>query len=104
MCLITWVPANDFWSVAWPKPRADAGCRRTVTSWLRGTGISDDYQDYYYFLTGVGCNSKKIASQLALLVIRTLPLPPWCAASCGDTLSARGDVPEEIRKLVAGEE
>jgi hypothetical protein len=49
--------------------------RRTVTSWLRGAGICDDYQDYYYFLTSVGCNSKKIASQLVVLVLRTLPLP-----------------------------
>jgi hypothetical protein len=49
--------------------------RRTVTSWLRGAGISDDYQDYYYFLTSVGCNSKKIASQLVVLVLRRLSLP-----------------------------
>jgi len=24
--------------------------RRTVASWLRAGGLSDDYQDYYYFL------------------------------------------------------
>ena len=24
--------------------------RRTVTSWLRAAGVSDDFQDYYYFL------------------------------------------------------
>lgn len=52
-----------------------ASGRRTVTSWLRAAGISDDYQDYYYFLTSVGCHSKKIASQLVLLVLRTVPLP-----------------------------
>jgi hypothetical protein len=49
--------------------------RRTVTSWLRGAGISDDYQDYYYFLTSVGRNSKKIASQLVVLLLRRLSLP-----------------------------
>lgn len=49
--------------------------RRTITSWLRGAGISDEHQDYYYFIISVGCNSKKIASQLVVLVLRTLPLP-----------------------------
>ncbi len=52
-----------------------ASGRHTVTTWLRAAGVSDDYQDYYYFLTSVGCNSKKIASQLVTLVLRTLPLP-----------------------------
>ena len=52
-----------------------AGGRRTVTTWLRAAGVSDDYQDYYYFLECVGRNSKSIASQLAALVLRTLPLP-----------------------------
>jgi len=52
-----------------------ASGRRTVTTWLRAAGVSNDYQDYYYFLTRVGCNSKKIASQLAILVLRTVPLP-----------------------------
>jgi hypothetical protein len=28
--------------------------RRTVTTWLRGAGISDDYADYYYFLASLG--------------------------------------------------
>ena len=51
-----------------------AGGRRTVTTWLRAAGVSDDYQDYYYFLECVGRNSKSIASQLAVLVLRTLPL------------------------------
>ena len=52
-----------------------AGGRRTVTTWLRAAGVSDDYQDYYYFLECVGRNSKSIASQLLALVLRTLPLP-----------------------------
>ena len=25
-----------------------AGGRRTVTTWLRAAGVSDDFQDYYY--------------------------------------------------------
>jgi len=52
-----------------------AGGRRTVTTWLRAAGVSDDYQDYYYFLECVGRNSKRVASQLAVLMLRTLPLP-----------------------------
>ena len=51
-----------------------ASGRRTVTSWLRAAGVSDDYQDYYYFLTSVGRNSNRVATQLAALLLRTLPL------------------------------
>jgi hypothetical protein len=51
-----------------------AGGRRTVTTWLRAAGVSDDYQDYYYFLAAVGRKSKAIATQLLTLVLRTLPL------------------------------
>jgi hypothetical protein len=28
--------------------------RRVVSSWIRAAGLSDDYQDYYYFLQSVG--------------------------------------------------
>jgi len=52
-----------------------AGGRRTVTTWLRSAGVSDDYQDYYYFLAAVGHKSESIATQLAALVLQTLPLP-----------------------------
>ncbi len=52
-----------------------AGGRRTVTTWLRAAGVSDDYQDYFYFLTCVGRKSESIATQLVALLLRTLPLP-----------------------------
>ena len=52
-----------------------ANGRRTVTTWLRAAGISDDYADYYYFLTSVGRKTESVATQLVLLVLRTLPLP-----------------------------
>jgi hypothetical protein len=52
-----------------------ASGRRTVTTWLRASGVSDDYQDYYYFLTCVGRKSESIATGLLALVLRTLPLP-----------------------------
>jgi hypothetical protein len=49
--------------------------RRTVTTWLRAAGVSDNYQDYYYFLVPVGRKSKSIATQLMGLVLGTLALP-----------------------------
>ena len=52
-----------------------ASGRRTVTTWLRAAGISDDFDDYYYFLAVVGCKTELIATQLVLLVLRVLPLP-----------------------------
>jgi hypothetical protein len=52
-----------------------ASGRRTVTTWLRAAGVSDDYQDYYYFLECVGHKSESIASRLLALVLRSLPLP-----------------------------
>jgi len=52
-----------------------ASGRRTVTTWLRAAGVSDDFQDYYYFLECVGRKSESIATQLVGLVLRTLPLP-----------------------------
>jgi len=52
-----------------------ASGRRTVTTWLRAAGVSDDYQDYYYFLAGVGRKSESIASHLVALVLARLPLP-----------------------------
>jgi hypothetical protein len=49
--------------------------RRTVTSWLRAAGVSNDFQDYYYFLDPLGRKAGLVATQLFLLVLRTLPLP-----------------------------
>ena len=52
-----------------------AGGRRTVTTWLRANGVSDDFDDYYYLLTCVGRKTESIATQLIALLLRTLPLP-----------------------------
>jgi hypothetical protein len=52
-----------------------ASGRRTVSSWLRAVGVSDDYQDYYYFLAPLGRKAGSVATRLFLLVLRTLPLP-----------------------------
>jgi hypothetical protein len=52
-----------------------ASGRRTVTTWLRACGVSDDFADYYYFLASVGRKTESIATRLVALVLRTLPLP-----------------------------
>lgn len=49
--------------------------RRTVTTWLRAAGISDDFADYYYFLASLGCKTESVATQLLALVLRVLRLP-----------------------------
>ncbi len=48
--------------------------RRTVTTWLRAAGISDDFQDYYYFIAALGRKTQSVATQLFTLLLRTLPL------------------------------
>ena len=52
-----------------------ANGRRTVTTWLRAAGISDDFDDYHYILAVVGRKTESVATQLLLLVLRVLPLP-----------------------------
>jgi hypothetical protein len=52
-----------------------ASGRRTVTTWLRAAGVSDDFDDYYYFLAALGRKTESVATQLAALVLKTLPLP-----------------------------
>jgi hypothetical protein len=63
--------------------------RRTVTTWLRAAGVSDDFQDYYYFLAALGRKTKSIATQLLLLVLRTVPLPDRILAVIDDTPTKR---------------
>ena len=52
-----------------------ASGRRTVTTWLRAAGVSDDYAYYYYFLSSVGRKTESVATRLLALVLRVLPLP-----------------------------
>jgi DDE superfamily endonuclease len=63
--------------------------RRTVTTWLRAVGASDDFADYYYFLSSVGRKSESVATQLAVLVLRTLPLPERLLAVIDDSPTKR---------------
>jgi hypothetical protein len=48
--------------------------RRTVSSWLRGAHLGDDYPEFYYFLGSLGRTVRSIASILLRLVAETLPL------------------------------
>ena len=63
--------------------------RRTVTTWLRAAGVSDDFQDYFYFLAALGRKTKSVATQLLVLVLRTLPLPDRLLAVIDDTPTKR---------------
>lgn len=63
--------------------------RRTVTTWLRAAGVSADYQDYYYFLAALGRKTYAVATQLLLLVLRTMPLPDRLLAVLDDTPTKR---------------
>ncbi|MBU4179836.1 MAG: transposase [Actinobacteria bacterium] len=63
--------------------------RRTVTSWLRANGISADYADYFYFLASLGRKTESVATQLFLLLLRTLPLPNRLLAVIDDSPTKR---------------
>jgi hypothetical protein len=63
--------------------------RRTVTTWLRAAGVSADFQDYFYFLAALGRKTESVASQLLVLVLRTLPLPHRLLAVIDDTPTKR---------------
>jgi DDE superfamily endonuclease len=63
--------------------------RRTVTTWLRGAGISDDYADYYYFLASLGHKTEIVATRLVALVLQTLPLPERLLAVIDDSPTKR---------------
>jgi hypothetical protein len=63
--------------------------RRTVTTWLRAVGIRHDFADYYYFLAPLGRKTESVASQLFLLLLRTLPLPERLLAVIDDSPSKR---------------
>lgn len=46
--------------------------RRTVASWLRGGGLSKDYQDYYYFLGTLGRKIESLAGALLRLAVQVI--------------------------------
>lgn len=48
--------------------------RRTVSSWLRAAGISDDWQDHYYFLQTLGRSAGRVATELLHLTVKQIPV------------------------------
>src|SRR3990170_1172974 len=90
----TWLAAGLDARYRWRLPVLLVGIlfargRRTVTTWLRAAGISDDFADYYYFLEPVGRKSESIATRLLVLVLRTLPLPERLLAVIDDSPTKR---------------
>ena len=63
--------------------------RRTVTTWLRAAGISDDFSDYYYFLASLGRKTEIVATHLLSLILRILPLPERLLAVIDDSPTKR---------------
>jgi len=48
--------------------------RRTVACWLRAAGVTDDWQDHYYFLQTLGRSSKRVATELLHLAVKQIPV------------------------------
>ena len=63
--------------------------RRTVTTWLRAVGISDDFADYYYFLQPLGRKSKALAERLFMLLLVHLPTGSRLLLAVDDTPTKR---------------
>lgn len=51
-----------------------SGGRRTVSGWLRAAGVSDDWQDHYYFLQTLGRSAGRVAFQLLRLAVQQIPV------------------------------
>jgi hypothetical protein len=46
--------------------------RRTVSSWLRAGGLSDSYQDYYYFVSSLGHKVKMLAAMVLRIAVQVI--------------------------------
>jgi len=63
--------------------------RRTVASWLRAAGITNEFKAYYYFISSVGHNARWIAWRLLCLVFSRLPIGPRVVFALDDTPTKR---------------
>lgn len=63
--------------------------RRTIASWLRAGGLSQDYQNYYYFLGSLGGKVKWVALRLLDQAVRHVPLPERLLFAIDDTPTKR---------------
>lgn len=48
--------------------------RRTVSCWLRAAGVTDDWQDQYYFLQTLGRSAKRVATELLHQAVEQIPV------------------------------
>jgi DDE superfamily endonuclease len=63
--------------------------RRTVSSWLRGAGVGDDFRKYYYFLGSLGRKIEWVASVLLQQLVARLPLGDRLLFAIDDTPTKR---------------
>lgn len=63
--------------------------RRTVASWLRAAGITDEFKAYYYFISRVGHKTEWIGWRLLGLVLSRIPLGPRIVFALDDTPTKR---------------
>jgi hypothetical protein len=63
--------------------------RRTVSCWLRAGGLSNDYQDYYYFLASLGRKVKSLAAVLLHIALRVVGSQKRILLAIDDTPSKR---------------
>ena len=65
---VQWLAAGLHGRCRWRLPILLTGIlfalgRRTVASWLRAAGATDDWKAYYYFISGVGRKAESIAAR-----------------------------------------
>jgi hypothetical protein len=63
--------------------------RRTVSSWLRSAGITDEFKSYYYFISVVGHNIKWLAWRVLRLVVSRIPIRDRVVFALDDTPTKR---------------
>lgn len=63
--------------------------RRTVASWLRAAGVSDDFTDYYYFISAIGRKTEILATRLLVLLLSRLPTGKRLLFGLDDTPTKR---------------
>jgi hypothetical protein len=63
--------------------------RRTVASWLRAGGLSNDYKDFYYFVSSLGCKVEVIASRLLEIAHSRLAPTGRVLLAIDDTVTKR---------------
>jgi hypothetical protein len=63
--------------------------RRTVSTWLRAAGLSDDYEDYYYFISSLGRKADAVAARLLALLAKHLPASDRIVLALDDTPTSR---------------